>query len=359
MKKNYVTLEEVCVKGSSNIAQKDLEKNEGKYPIYGASGFIKNVDFYAQDKPYIAVVKDGAGIGRTMMLPAHSSVIGTMQYLLPKDNIDISYLYYAVTAMNLAKYYTGATIPHIYFKDYRKEKLPVVDKIEQKKIVEVLSKIDALVIYHKRQLDDFEVLLKSRFIEMFGDINNEVLMSDICSIITDGTHQSPQFVDKGIPFLFVSNISNNEISYVSDKYISEETYKELYRRTPIEIGDIILSTVGSYGHPAIVKQDTKFLFQRHIAYLKLKKNLVNSTYIHSAILSNHVKIQIERKVKGIAQKTLNLSEIKNISIPLPPIDLQNQFADFVERTNKSKLEVQKSLEELETLKKSLMQQYFG
>ena len=181
-------------------------------------------------------------------------------------------------------------------------------------------------------IEDFN----SRFIEMFGDINNEVLMSDICSIITDGTHQSPQFVDKGIPFLFVSNMSNNEISYVSDKYISEETYKELYRRTPIEIGDIILSTVGSYGHPAIVKQDTKFLFQRHIAYLKLKKNLVNSTYIHSAILSNHVKIQIERKVKGIAQKTLNLSEIKNISIPLPPIDLQNQFADFVERTNKSK-----------------------
>ena len=163
MKKNYVTLEEVCVKGGSNIAQKDLEKNEGRYPIYGASGFIKNVDFYVQDKPYIAVVKDGAGIGRTMMLPAYSSVIGTMQYLLPNDNIDISYLYYAVTAMNLAKYYTGATIPNIYFKDYRKEKLPLVDKLEQKKIVEVLSKIDALVICHNRQLDDFEVLVKSRY----------------------------------------------------------------------------------------------------------------------------------------------------------------------------------------------------
>lgn len=114
----WAELEETCEKGSSNIAQKDLEDRDGEYPIYGASGFIKNVDFYQQETPYIAVVKDGAGVGRVMRLPAKSSVIGTMQYILPKNNVDTGYLAYALEHMNLSKYYTGATIPHIYFKDY-------------------------------------------------------------------------------------------------------------------------------------------------------------------------------------------------------------------------------------------------
>ena len=96
---------DLCSKGSSNIAQKDLVACEGQYPIYGAAGFIKNVDFYHQDKPYIAIVKDGAGVGRVMKLPANSSVIGTMQYIIPNEGVNVSYLAYALEHMNLAKYY--------------------------------------------------------------------------------------------------------------------------------------------------------------------------------------------------------------------------------------------------------------
>ena len=110
----YKKLNEVCDKGSSNIVINKLEDNNGDYPLFGASGLVKNVDFYHQDKPYVAVVKDGAGIGRTTLHPAYSSVIGTMQYLLPKDNVLPKYLYYVVKYMHLEKYFTGATIPHIY-----------------------------------------------------------------------------------------------------------------------------------------------------------------------------------------------------------------------------------------------------
>ena len=80
-------LEDVCVRGSSNLKQSDVIDKTGEYPIYGAAGYIGNVDFYHQDQPYVAVVKDGAGIGRTSLYPAESSVIGTMQYLLPKENV--------------------------------------------------------------------------------------------------------------------------------------------------------------------------------------------------------------------------------------------------------------------------------
>lgn len=129
----YIKLEEVCEKATSNISQKDLEDNFGEYPVYGASGLIKNIDFYKQEKEYIAIVKDGAGIGRTMLLPAKSSVIGTLQYIIPNDKLDIKYLYYAITSMKLSKYFSGATIPHIYFKDYKREKIPFVTRENQKK----------------------------------------------------------------------------------------------------------------------------------------------------------------------------------------------------------------------------------
>ncbi len=164
-----------------------------------------------------------------------------------------------------------------------------------------------------------------------------VALNDLCSIITDGTHQPPKFQSDGIPFIFVSNLANNSVTYNAEKFISEETYNQLIKRTPIEVGDILLSTVGSYGHPAVVVEERKFLFQRHIAYLKPKHDLVNSFYLHSALLAPDGQRQIEEKVKGIAQKTLNLSEIRKITIPIPSIEEQNAFELFIKQIDKSKL----------------------
>lgn len=165
-----IQLKDLCQKASSNIAQKDLEGHEGQYPIYGASGLIGYVDFYKQENPYVAVVKDGAGIGRVMCLPEKSSVIGTMQYILPNEGVNVHYLAFAMEHMNLAKYFSGATIPHIYFKDYGKEKLLERTEKEQKSIAEILSKMDSLISLRKQQLFKLDELVKARFVEMFGDL---------------------------------------------------------------------------------------------------------------------------------------------------------------------------------------------
>lgn len=230
---------------------------------------------------------------------------------------------------------------------------------KQRQIVNILDKIMSAVDGRKQELQLLDELIKARFVEMFGDCTNMISLSDLCLIITDGTHQSPKFQHEGIPFILVSNLSKNTVTYDTDKFISAETYKELYKRTPIEIGDILLSTVGSYGHPAVVVEDRKFLFQRHIAYLKPKSDILNSYYMHGALLSPGCQRQIEEKVKGIAQKTLNLSEIRKIRIPVPSLDLQKQYADFVHQVNKSKVAVQKALDETQILFDSLMQKYFG
>ena len=217
-------------------------------------------------------------------------------------------------------------------------KIRLPDMQTQRETVAIMRKAEAVIAARQEQLNSFEQLVKSRFIELFGSTPDEekVTMAEICRIITDGTHQPPKFVSSGIPFLFVSNIVTNEICYDSQKYISEETYAELIKRTPIAIGDVLLSTVGSYGHPAVVKTEKPFCFQRHIAYLKPNLDKVDSEYLRGAILSADVQRQIDEGVKGIAQKTLNLSEIRKIKLPLPPMELQQQFAAFVEQTDKSK-----------------------
>ena len=237
----------------------------------------------------------------------------------------------------------GATMKHIIKKDFDGTLIPFPSLEEQSRIAETIDSIARVINMRQVQLKKLDDLVKARFVELFGCCQCMVPIDELCSIITDGTHQPPKFQDDGIPFIFVSNLVKNAVTYNTEKFISEETYSELYKRTPLEVGDLLLSTVGSYGHPAVVVEDRKFLFQRHIAYLKPKRNIVNSFYLHAALLSPDSQRQIEEKVKGIAQKTLNLSEIKKILIPLPSIEDQNAFEVFVKQTDKSKVAIQKSI----------------
>lgn len=273
----------------------------------------------------------------------------------------LDYFFHFICNVRMETLAEATTVPSIKKSVIEKIEIPVPTLKEQQRIATELNHVDNLLSLRKQQLAKLDELVKSRFVEMFGDTASSDwrTMAEICSIITDGTHQPPKFVSDGIPFLFVSNITRNILTYNAEKFIDEQTYHELIKRTPIEIGDILLSTVGSYGHPAVVKEPTRFCFQRHIAYLKPKADMVDSDYLHGAILSSIVQAQIEEKVKGIAQKTLNLSEIRTIRVPVPEIHMQRAFAHFAAETDKSKLSVQQSIDQLETLKKSLMQKYFG
>ena len=308
----------------------------GKYPIIDQgknliSGYTNEENGIFVDVPAI-IFGDHTRILKYIDTPFFLGADGTKILKAKNENCNLKFIYYALKNIKIPD--TG------YNRHYKwlKESSIIYPAIEhQDKIVNILDRITSIITLKKQQLVFLEKLKHSLFVEMFGDKAHILTMNDLCNIITDGTHQSPKFVSDGIPFLFVSNVSENKISYDTGKFISIDTYKELYKRTPIEKYDILLSTVGSYGHPAIVKSNKKFLFQRHIAYLKPKKELINSIYLHAAILSDEVQRQIESKVKGIAQKTLNLSEIKTLKIPLPSMTEQNIFATIVEKIDKHKL----------------------
>ena len=157
-------IKDICIKDSSSLKQKEL-KESGKYPVFGASGISGYLDTYHQDKPYIAIVKDGSGIGRVSYQEAKSSLIGTMQYILPKDGFDIKYIGYCLQSLDLSKYKQGAAIPHIYFRDYGERKVNVTDDInDQKRIVERLdaafAHIDELKANAEKQLTEARALFK-------------------------------------------------------------------------------------------------------------------------------------------------------------------------------------------------------
>ena len=367
--KKYVTLGEVCTKGSSNIAQKDIEQNNGSYGIYGASGYIKDVDFYHQDKPYIAVVKDGAGIGRTMLLPEKTSVIGTMQYLIPNDDVCVEYLYYAVTYMNLAKFFSGATIPHIYFRDYQKEKLTLLTIEEQRKIADNLRKIDRLIELCGGILQKLDVLVKSRFVEMFGDIYTNKhnfpiqQLADYIDFLTSGSRGWAKYcVDDGSEwFITIKNVKDCRISTDNIQPVNAPDNMEA-KRTKVEEGDLLISITADLGRTGVITREIAehgAYINQHLTCIRLDKTKLIPLYVAYFMESESGTPQFEAKNQTGVKAGLNFDSIKSLKLLVPPLALQEQFATFVEQTDKSKLAVKQVLEKAETLKKALMQKYFG
>jgi type I restriction enzyme S subunit len=161
-------LGEICTKQSSNISANTIEHDDGDYKIYGASGYLQNVDFYREEEAYISIVKDGAGVGRILLCEPKSSVLGTLEIIKPKDDNNLGFLFALLSQIRFTRYITGSTIPHIYFKDYSKEKVNIPHPNEQKKIADMLSSIeksiDAITLQIDRTIDYKKGLLQKMFV---------------------------------------------------------------------------------------------------------------------------------------------------------------------------------------------------
>ena len=361
-----LTLGDVCKKASSNIAQKDLQDKIGAYPIYGASGLIKQVDFYQQDKEYIAVVKDGAGIGRTMLLPAYSSVIGTMQYLLPKEGIpiDFKYLFYAVEHMNLAKYFSGATIPHIYFKDYQKEPINIPDIDTQRKISRIFDKIDALIISRKEQRTRLDQIVKSRFIEMFGVYPANPMgweIGTIRDIVTEVRYGSSRpAVDGGkYPYLRMNNITYGGELDLSDTKRIDIPDNELDKCT-VRRGDVLFNRTNSkelVGKTCVYDRDEMMVLAGFVIRIRVK-DCILPEFLSAFLNTDFSKQMLLGMCKtAIGQANINAQELQNIGLYLPPVELQRRFIQFKKETDKSKYRQEKCIGFFQCLEKSIRQEW--
>ena len=134
-------IRELCTPFSSNLLINKLQDNNGQYPLYGATGIVKGIDFYRQEDPYLSIIKWGAGVGRVELHEGKSSIVGSLQGIIPNDGVDINWLYYALKYSDLAKYATNTTVPNLYFKDYGELELIYPENM-QKEIVSFLKQSD-------------------------------------------------------------------------------------------------------------------------------------------------------------------------------------------------------------------------
>ena len=335
-----VKLEDVCERGTSNLKQSDIAKTSGDYPIYGASGYIGNTNFYHQEKPYVAVVKDGAGVGRAALYPANSSVIGTMQYLLPKDNVLPKYLFYVVSYMHLEKYFTGATIPHIYFKDYKNEEFNLDLLERQAEIVEILEKCEKIIEKRIQEIQLLDQLIKARFVEMFGDVNiNDKNwecepLGKLCTIVRGGSPRPiEQFLGGDVPWIKIGDATDGDNIYLSStkEYIIQEGVK---KSRLVKSGSLIFANCGvSLGFARIITFDGCI----HDGWLAMEDidERLDKIFLLQAL--NQMTEHFRAIAPAGTQPNLNTAIMKSYRQVIPPIKLQRDFIRFVEQVTKSKL----------------------
>jgi len=162
-----IKLKEIVNCESSNITLTDMEDDDGMYPVYGATGFIKNIKNYKFDSEYIAIIKDGVGVGRTMICPKNSSILATMNALTIKSNYPLNYICEMINTINFDKYIVGSGIPHIYFKDYGNEKFMLHNEKDANLFNNIFKCIDKKIELLNDKLDKLNTLKKGLMQNMF------------------------------------------------------------------------------------------------------------------------------------------------------------------------------------------------
>lgn len=173
------SLNSVCHSDHSSFTLGDIEKLNGIYPVFGASGYIKDIDSYKQENSYIGIVKDGAGAGRAFICPAYSSILATMNYIIPQKGIDINFLLNTIRSIDFSEYITGSTIPHIYFKTYSAEKIYIPNEQEQKAIGAYFCQLDSLIQSLEKKLKSLKQIKGASLQSMFpqeGEITPRIRM---------------------------------------------------------------------------------------------------------------------------------------------------------------------------------------
>lgn len=277
--------------------------------------------------------------------------------IIPNKNIDTKYLCYCLqnSKVKLKAIANAPVVPIINKKQFGEFVVKIDGDIStQKKIVNRLDYIQSVITLYKIQLQKFDDLIKARFIEMFGTLDDpadefeKATLKKLCNKITDGKHGGCTS-EEGTQRYFVGarEIYDDEVHYDTAPEINVEEFEKDYKRCNIEIGDfLIVNTGATIGKSAIASDERTehTLLQKSVALLKVKKDKLNPVFLKWCYRVNTRMYMIQ---SASAQPNLLLSKINGTVIYVPSIELQNQFVDFVQQVDKSRFDIKKSITELE------------
>ena len=344
-------LGEVCLlKAGKFVSANDIspEYNKGLYPCFGGNGIRGYVADYTHDGEFPLIGRQGALCGNVNLASGKFHATEHAVVVQPKIEMNVHWLYYALNAMNLGQYATGAAQPGLAVSKLETLSIEIPNISEQNKIAQTLCKVEQFVNFRKQQLAKLDELVKARFVEMFGEpIGNPMgwkrVRFDSISENLDSKRVPVTESDRkdGVyPYYGASGIVDWINDYIFDEdilLVSEDGANLLMRSTPIAFSVSGKSWVNNHAH---VVRFHDFTTQKFIeVYFSL--------------------IDISEYITGTAQPKLNQAKLNTMLFCWPPLSLQKQFAAFVERVDQQKQTVQQSFEKLELMKKALMQEYFG
>ena len=281
------------------------------------------------------------------------------------------YLYYALKSQqnHLMELRSGACMPNIKKSDLGEFSFEYESNLKvQKEIVARLDKLENCISLVQKEIEKLDLLVKSRFVDRFGDpvVNDRnwqtLPLDEACRTIVDCPHSTPSYTSENTGYMCIrtSIVKKNKILWDEIEYIPEEEFVKRIQRKKPEKGDVVYTREGAIlGIAAIIDRECNVALGQRSMLLSPNKNKCTSEFLCVAMNCDSFLDNALKGVAGSASPHINVGDIKTFNMIMPPIELQNQFAAFVHQTDKSKLAVKKSLEKLETLKKALMQQYFG
>ena len=262
----------------------------------------------------------------------------------------------------------GATIKGIKIDVVANIDVPEIDYATQRKVAATLNKIDTLIVLRKQQLEKLDELVKAQFVEMFGDAKLNPYdfpcnsLSEYILFLTSGSRGwSRYFTDSGEYFITIKNVKNCRITLQDVQYVTPPDNAEA-KRTKVQENDLLISITADLGRTGVVTKgiaEHGAYINQHLTCIRLNLKKANPIYVAYYMESDAGKEQFASKNQSAVKAGLNFNAINSLKLVVPPLDLQNDFAAFVERVDQQKQTIQQSLDKLELMKKALMQEYFG
>ena len=364
-------LGEVCLlKAGKFVSANDIspEYNKGLYPCFGGNGIRGYVADYTHDGEFPLIGRQGALCGNVNLAFGKFHATEHAVVVQPKIEMNVHWLYYALNAINLGQYATGAAQPGLAVSKLETLSIEIPNISEQNKIAQTLYKVEQLVNFRKQQLAKLDELVKARFVEMFGDAKLNPNNLPCCSLseyivfLTSGSRGwSQYFTDSGEYFITIKNVKNCKITLQDVQCVTPPDNAEA-KRTRVQENDLLISITADLGRTGIVTKEIAehgAYINQHLTCIRLKQDKLNPLYVAYYMESDAGKEQFIAKNQSAVKAGLNFNAINSLKLMVPPLSLQNEFAAFVERVDQQKQTVQQSLEKLELMKKALMQEYFG
>ena len=213
---------------------------------------------------------------------------------------------------------------------------------QQYDVVSTLNAVQKIIDLYQKGLSYLDELVRARFVEMFGDlrVNDKgwkyYKLDELTELITDGEHATPKRTTQGIYLLSARNVLNHQLSLEDVDYIDYDEFSRISRRIIPREGDVLISCSGSIGRCCVVPKNIKFQMVRSIALLRFKSN-INPVFAEYMITSDYLQDQINKSKTASSQANLFQGKIKSLKGVVPPLELQNQFASFVQEIDKSRL----------------------